>query len=471
MKERDLEEVQAMLDALLDDKETLIDFVKNGVDVKDLFAREDESPVMQEMMDKYIMLNMGGKIVIMNKADISEQYSYLGFQQFFSNKKIHLKVIDKQKTTEEKVVYKIISKSIGNEFLDEKIERFKRIVFKPSGKVNEDEYNFFKGWPYPPSAKGSCNKYIEHIHSNICNANEELFNYILDWMAQIIQFPEKKEDKALVLRGKQGTGKGIMVQVFGQLIGDAFIQLTTAEPLITRFNGSLANRLLVYADEVTWGGNRVEGNRLKTFISEDKINIEFKNKDVITMNNYARLLISSNHDWVVPVEGSDRRYVVIDVAEYKKEDREYFGAIKNEMENGGREALMHLLLNRDISKRDWSVIPKTSGRMEQKILSFSNEEQWIYDSLKQEIDVDFTPWGLAWTNVKNSDLYDRYVKWLKEKKSNGYIQSPDTIGRLFSNILGVKSVLRGGIRFKSFPKLIVMQKLFEIYMGLDSSIW
>ena len=55
--------------------------------------------------------------------------------------------------------------------------------------------------------------------------------------------------------------------------------------------------------------------------------------------------------------------------------------------------------------------------MEQKILSFSNEEQWIYDSLKQEIDVDFTPWGLAWTNVKNSDLYDRYVKWLKEKKS------------------------------------------------------
>ena len=60
---------------------------------------------------------------------------------------------------------------------------------------------------------------------------------------------------------------------------------------------------------------------------------------------------------------------------------------------------------------------------------------------------------------------------LEEKKSNGYIQSPDTIGRLFSNILGIKSVLNHGTRYKSFPKLSVMQKSFEDYMGLDSSIW
>jgi hypothetical protein len=471
MKERDLEEVQAMVDALLEDKETLIDFVKNGVDVKELFAREEESPAMKELIDSYMMLNLGGKVMIINKKDITEQYTFIGFLQFFSNKKKHLKVIDKHKTTDEKIVYKIISKSIAKEFLEDEIDRFKKIVFKPSGKVNEEEYNFFKGWSYSPSEKESCDKYIQHIHDNICDNDEELFNYILDWMAQIIQYPEKKEDKALVLRGKQGTGKGVMVQEFGKLIGDAFIQLTTAEPLVSRFNSTLANRLLVYADEVTWGGNRVEGNRLKTFISEDKINIEFKNKDVITMNNYARLLISSNHDWVVPVEGSDRRYVVIDVADYKKEDREYFGMINDEMKNGGREALMNLLLNRDLSKRDWAIIPKTKGRTEQKILSFSNEEQWLYDSLKQEIDLDFTPWGLTYTNVKNPELYDRYIKWVNEKKSSGYIQSPDALGKLFSNILGIKSVLRKGVRYKDFPKMTDMQKSFEDYMGLDNSIW
>ena len=86
-------------------------------------------------------------------------------------------------------------------------------------------------------------------------------------------------------------------------------------------------------------------------ITEDTIQIEMKGKDVITFRNHIRLLISSNHEWVVPAGNEERRFCVIDVGEARMQDRAYFGGVIDQMNNGGREALLHYLLEYDLYQR------------------------------------------------------------------------------------------------------------------------
>ena len=90
-----------------------------------------------------------------------------------------------------------------------------------------------------------------------------------------------------------------------------------------------------------------------------------KGKDVITFPNHI-LLVSSNHDWVVPAGNAERRFFVIDVGEARIQDRTYFGAIVDQMNNGGREALLHYLLNYELTGTTVGAPPRTNALRDQK---------------------------------------------------------------------------------------------------------
>jgi hypothetical protein len=79
----------------------------------------------------------------------------------------------------------------------------------------------------------------------------------------------------------------------------------------------------------------------------------------------------------------ERRFAVLDVSDAHKQDHTYFAAIDHEMNNGGREALLHHLLNFDLSKVNLRAIPKTGALLEQKIASLSPEAGWLLDLLNR----------------------------------------------------------------------------------------
>jgi hypothetical protein len=60
---------------------------------------------------------------------------------------------------------------------------------------------------------------------------------------------------------------------------------------------------------------------------------------------------------------------VLDVSEARKQDWNYFEAIDEEMKGGGREALLHMLLHRDITGVNIRAVPKTAALQEQKLLT------------------------------------------------------------------------------------------------------
>jgi hypothetical protein len=89
----------------------------------------------------------------------------------------------------------------------------------------------------------------------------------------------------------------------------------------------------------------------------------------VLARNSLHLILSSNNDWVIPAGADARRFFVLDVASTHMRDFDYFAAIAAEMDNGGREALLDLLMQRDLSKFNVRSVPLTSALASQKAYS------------------------------------------------------------------------------------------------------
>ena len=91
---------------------------------------------------------------------------------------------------------------------------------------------------------------------------------------------------------------------------------------------------------------------------------------------------ASNERSVVPADIGDRRWQVFEVSDEHREDKPYFSAIMREMKEGGYEAMLHELLERDISKGpDPRKTIRTPELFDQIIQAQGPVEKYIYQFL------------------------------------------------------------------------------------------
>jgi len=257
--------------------------------------------------------------------------------------------------------------------------QYQGIVCNPEQDV-EGYYNLWRGFAVEP-IEGDCLLYLQHIQDTIASGNEQLSSYILAWMADAVQHPGQRPGVSLVLRGKQGVGKGVFVTQFGKLFGRHFKHLTRPRHLLGNFNAHLQDALIVFADEAFWVDTRQAAGALKTMVTEETLQIEPKGKDIYTVQNHIRLMIASNAEWVVPAGLEERRFCVVDVSEAHMQDTAYFQALVAQMDNGGREALLHHLLHLDIAGVNLRNFPKTSALYEMKLHSMTAIQRFWFDKL------------------------------------------------------------------------------------------
>ena len=290
------------------------------------------------------------------------------------------------------------------------------ITFLP-GKDAGDHFNLFQGFAVEP-ADGDCSLYLDHIRNNICSADDELYDYIIHWMADAIQNPSSRPGVALAIRGQQGVGKGVFVNMFAKLFGPHFIQVTQSNHLVGNFNGHQKDKLLVFADEAFWAGNKQAEGVLKGLVTEDTLSIEMKGVDVGQFPNFIRLILATNNDWVVPASAEQRRFVVIDASAARIQDTAYFGAIIHKMENGGLEALMYHLLSVDLEGVNLRKIPQTDALADQKLRSLDSVATWLYGCLDNggieatdtSSTTDFLDWPASYGTTKMHNAYLGHCK-------------------------------------------------------------
>jgi len=338
-------------------------------------------PALQEINGRHAVISsIGGKCrIISEEYDQTFKRPKIELQTFqdFSNRYMHRKVkiaVDKNGGD--------VFMPLGKWWLQNHNRRqFDQMIFVPAQEI-EGAYNLWRGFTYE-AIPGSCEKFLAHLHDNVCGGVDSYYEFLMAWLADAVQNPAKPAGTAVVMRGKQGTGKSFFAKAVGKLFGQHFLHISNSKHLVGSFNAHLRDCVMLFADEAFFAGDKKSEGILKALITEEHIVIEKKGIDSEAQRNYIHLIMASNSDWVVPVAMDDRRFFVLDMAEDHRRDNTYFGDIAAELDDGGYEALLHYLMTLDTSNIDLRTVPSTEALAEQKQLNLNPEQAWWYDKLHE----------------------------------------------------------------------------------------
>ena len=229
---------------------------------------------------------------------------------------------------------------------------------------------------------------LDHILNVWCKKDQRSFDYVMGWMANIVQ-KRGKNGTALVVKGPQGAGKGVIVQKLGNVIGrDHFFHAHNIEDVLGTYTHNIRASCLVFLDEVTYGGNHEQAQRCKKLVTEPTHINNAKFQPSFTVDSYVNVIIASNSEFVVPCEAQQRRFFALEVDDShsgRQDDRlkAYYDAILNVP----TEAFAYVLYKYNLSGFNPRQIHSTDFERDQKIRSFTPMMAWWHDCL-QENDIE-----------------------------------------------------------------------------------
>lgn len=258
--------------------------------------------------------------------------------------------------------------------------QFEGIIFDPSTTEHPNKhYNIWRGFAVE-SREGTCELLKRHLREVICSGKEEYYAYLLKWAAHLVQKPQELSP-GLVLMGEQGIGKNTFVDALGVIFGQHYLPLDNIDQFLGHFNFHLKSAVLIHGNEAVWGGDKRQLGKLKAMVTEQLCVIEGKGKDQLTMRNFKHLILSSNEDWPVHLDRDDRRFLALKVSNKYKDDSGYFSLLHEELNNGGREALLYELQQTNLdSFKVWRV-PQNNEAFDIKMMSAPSTERYIYEVL------------------------------------------------------------------------------------------
>lgn len=371
--------------------------------------QEVVEPWLRKLNDKHAVIgNMAGKCrVIEDVYDAALKRTKITRQSFddFRNRYMHIGVVVAQDPQKGPSMM-----ALGKWWLLHPQRRqFETIVFSPRVEV-PDAYNLWKGFSCV-ARPGNCEKFLTHVLVNICKGRKDYYDYLIGWMARTVQHPDSPGQTSIVMRGRQGVGKSFFAKTFGSLWGRHFLQVSDPKHLVGSFNAHLRDCVVLFGDEAFYAGDKKHESILKTLVTEETIMIEGKGVDAEAAPNYTHILLASNNTWVIPAGADERRYFVLDIGDEQMQKSSYFKDIAEQMDNGGREALLHMLMTYDLSNFDVRAVPKTTALQEQKLLSMSPEEEWWYRKLYEGRLMDSHD---SWQpQIIKEHMLDDYIEYMK----------------------------------------------------------
>lgn len=241
---------------------------------------------------------------------------------------------------------------------------------------DEDMFNLFGGFPLVKymDKEGLTpfeqSEMYTHLLTHICRDNKITFNYLINWIAHLIQKPDERAGVNILLYGGQGTGKGVLASFIRSLVDKQhYMMYNNIKEFTNKFNGDQQGKLFIYLDEVgdnTKGGQEVH-NMIKNKTTEEEIRIENKGQKGYLVNNYARYMSSSNFENNLRIEADDRRFLCLHVSDKHQADRVYYKPIGDGIKDlDTMAAAFKYFATKDISNFDVAVVPNTNLKNRQK---------------------------------------------------------------------------------------------------------
>jgi hypothetical protein len=440
--------------------------VKEIIDAAKEYQAEDQAPpgdgwseeqALTFLNSKYLVVRDQGKTIVIEEArdedlerNVRFRLSFADLRNYYCNVKVVINGGNR-----------VTVVPLADFWLTHpKRRQYEAMVFAP-GRHVKDKYNLWQGWAVDPEP-GDWSLLKQHTFDNICNKDQQLYEYVMKWMARGVQVLDAPNEVALCMRGKRGTGKGTLANAYGRLFGQHFLPVSQAKHLTGNFNAHLRDALFVFADEAFWAGDKQGEAVLKTLITEPMLTIEGKGRDVVTDRNRVKLMVASNQDWMVPAGLEERRFAVCDVADNEMQNKAYFAAITQQMENGGLQAMLHELLNMDLSDFEIRDVPMTQGLLDQKVQSMDPLTKFWFEKLQ---DGKISALDASWpATILKDAMYEQLRNWYTDQGLHRKLAKSDVSLRIKKYIPNIEEGRDRHGRFWVIPPLDVCRRHFDELM-------
>jgi putative DNA primase/helicase len=286
-----------------------------------------------------------------------------------------------------------------------------QIGFDPGGDDKNVICNRWRGWPTRPKS-GRCDALLDllrFICSNEPSIAEQVFDWVLKWLAYPIQHPGAKMQTAIVVHGPQGTGKSRFFEAYSKIFGEYSIVINQGA-IEDKFNSDWSERkLFVLADEIVARSDMYHlKNQLKNFITGEWVRVNPKNVAAHKERNHMNIVFTSNEKMPVVLEDDDRRHCIIWTP--PKMNEVFYNEVSEEIANGGIEALHDYLLSLDLGDfKPWTKPPMTDAKRSLITLSLGSDEIFLREW--QDGHIETLPFGPAGT----STVYAEYLAFCKRE--------------------------------------------------------
>lgn len=342
---------------------------------------------LSELLDRFVIIYGEGDVVF--------------------DRELHklVKLKDVQNLTLSREVY-----ARWTESADKRFAMLTNVGFDPAGLDPMVTCNVFGGWPTKPKA-GSCERLLELLWY-LCSAEknaQEVYAWLLKWLAYPIQHPGAKMASAVVLHGKQGTGKSMFFKAIQRIYGIYGLTINQAAIENPR-NTWLASRLFILAEEVI---ARKElhhvKNALKDLITGDTVFVDPKFVNPYPERNHVNLVFLSNETQPVILEDDDRRHLIVWTPPTSPSEL-FYREVSDETEAGGIAALHDYLLNLPLGDfHQNSRPPMTRSKLDLIDLSLDSTTRFWRALTRSEIE------GIRPSTVAlSTDFYKLYCAWCSQ---------------------------------------------------------
>lgn len=258
---------------------------------------------------------------------------------------------------------------------------------------------------------------IDHMHY-LTSGHED---YLIKWLAFIIQTPYLKTQVSLLFRDQAGllsegggTGKNqFFERLCANLIGEKYAYFVddNAE-LYNSFNSLFEGKLMVFVEEASGKANHQNSDTLKSKISKKKTNVNKKSIAQYTVNDYCNFIMCSNNNNPIPISKGDRRWCVFDVNPEKRGNGEYFKTLISALEDPEVIQYFYHYLKYEVKtyKDAFELsnnVPDTEAYREIKFMNAPTHLKFLLSMLYK---------GEMKKEYYSRDLYEEYKVWYAENK-------------------------------------------------------
>lgn len=299
---------------------------------------------------------------------------------------------------------------------DRHIVDVENVGFDPACTDPAIHCNLWAGWPTEPKA-GKCTALLD-LFGYMCGNDdrpEELYQWLIRWLAYPIQHPGAKMKTTVVMHGPQGTGKNLAFEAYMAIFG-RYGRVIDQSAIEDKFNDWASRKLFLIADEVVARSDLYHiKNKLKAFITGDWIRINPKNLSAYDERNHVNMVFLSNEAQPVVLEEDDRRHAVIYTPE--KLSPEFYAEVRAEIAAGGVAALHHHLLHLDLGDFEPGTLPPNTAAKRTLVgLSMDSPQRFIHAMKAGDVEgfpAEKNP-GLLLPCL-SQDLFDLYTEWCRRQ--------------------------------------------------------